>query len=71
MSYSAKSKIIFMGPRQPFTCDVCKFVLRDLEDMKSVKEHTACTNCVTNFKHINLEKWKKGWRPTVREARST
>ena len=70
MSYSAKSKVIFMGSQHSFTCDVCKFVLRDLEDLKSAKDHGACTNCTINFKYLNLEKWKKGWRPSVEEARS-
>jgi len=71
MSYSAKTNIHLVGTGQPFICSVCNFVLRDIEDVKSVKDHEACTNCVTNFKFVNLEKWEKGWRPSIVEARSS
>jgi len=70
MLYSAKSKVLFLGDKQPYVCAVCKFVLRDLEDVKSVHAHDACTNCVSNFKYINYVKWEKGWRPNVEQARS-
>ena len=70
MSYSAKTRIIIEGGSHPFTCPVCKFVLRDIEDVMSTKEHTACSSCVTNFKFVNLEKWEKGWRPSIEEART-
>lgn len=71
MSYSSKTKIKITGKKNPFTCPICKFVLRDIEDVKSVKKHGGCSNCVTNFKFSNLEKWKNGWRPSIEEARSS
>lgn len=70
MSYSAKIKIIVSGDGRPFSCPVCQFVLRDIEDATCVKTHSACTNCVNNFKFANFEKWKKGWRPSIEEART-
>jgi len=70
MSYLVKSKVIFLGDKQPYVCGVCKFVLRDLEDVKSVNTHTACTSCVSSFKYTNYVKWEKGWRPNVEQARS-
>jgi len=70
MSYSSKSRIKITGDSHPFTCPVCEFVLRDLEDVESVKKNTACTVCADFFKFPNLKKWKNGWRPTVEEART-
>jgi hypothetical protein len=70
MSYLARPKIIYVGKKQPYVCDVCKFVLRDLDDVKSVHNEGACTNCTMNFRYTNYSKWDSGWRPTVEEARS-
>ena len=63
-------KIISIGETQPVICPVCQFVLRDKEDVKSVKKETACTTCVINFKYIYSLKWKEGWRPSIDEARN-
>lgn len=70
MSYSASSKVVFVGKKQPYKCEVCQFVLRDIEDVKSAKEHGACTNCVMVFKYVRYDDWENGWRPTISEARS-
>lgn len=70
MSYSSKVEIKIMGTTSPFVCPVCEFVLRDLDDVISVKTHSACRVCTDSFKFPNLEKWKNGWRPTVEEART-
>ena len=70
MSYSAKTRIIRSGKGTHFTCPICKFVLRDLEDIVSTKAHGGCTNCITNFKFNNIEKWENGWRPSIEEART-
>ena len=70
MSYSAKTKIIRSGKGTHFACPICKFVLRDLEDTISTKNHGGCTNCITNFKFNNIKKWENGWRPSIEEART-
>ena len=70
MSSSIKSKIIKIGKPQTLICPVCEFILRDIDDMKSVKEENACTECTINFKYSHSNKWELGWRPTVKEARS-
>ena len=70
MSFSIKPKIIKTGKTQPVICPVCKFVLRDTDDVKSVKEEKACSECTMNFKYLNAEKWQSGWRPNLKEARS-
>jgi hypothetical protein len=67
---SFRTQIIVRGQKQPLECPVCKFVLRDSEDVISVKSEKACTECTINFKHINLEKWLDGWRPSIEKARS-
>ena len=64
------TQIIASGEQYPLICPVCKYVLRDYEDAKSVKDEKACTECTLNFKHINYEKWASGWRPSIEEARS-
>ena len=51
-------------------CDVCGFVARDTEDLKSIYKEGACTECIMNFKHIALDDWKKGIRPTQEAARA-
>lgn len=65
-----KTQIIVSGKKIPIECPTCRFVLRDDIDVKSVQKESACTECVVNFKHINLEKWEQGWRPTKKESRS-
>ena len=62
-------KIILLGEEQPIVCPVCQFVLRDREDVKSVKKEEACITCVINFKYLHLFKWNEGWRPSRDEAR--
>ena len=70
MSSLIKSKITKIGKPQPLVCPVCEFVLRDMDDVKSVKKEDACTECTLNFKYSYSDKWELGWRPTVKEARS-
>jgi|6_EtaG_2_1085325.scaffolds.fasta_scaffold06755_2 hypothetical protein len=69
MSYSAKTMIIYLGDSQPYTCVVCEFVLRDDEDVESVKTEGACEHCVLMFKYSRRKEWDSGWRPTIAEAR--
>jgi len=64
------TQIIVKGSQAPLECPVCKFVLRDSKDVESVKKERACTECTLNFKHVNLEQWQDGWRPSIDEARS-
>jgi len=70
MSYSAKPKIVFVGDAQPYFCEVCRYVLRDLDDVDSARDNGACTNCVLNFRYTHHDEWNSGWRPTIDEARS-
>lgn len=51
------------------TCEVCGFLARDRDDLVSIKEEGACTECVLNFKHVMADEWKKGQRPTLEVAR--
>ena len=50
-------------------CEVCGFLARDREDLASIDEEGACTECVMNFKHAMSSEWKKGERPTLEVAR--
>jgi len=65
-----RTQIIVKGEQAPLECPVCKFVLRDDHDVRSVRKEKACSECTINFKHIFLDKWRDGWRPSVEEARS-
>ena len=67
---SLKTQIIVKGDVYPIECPVCKFVVRDDLDVLSVEKEKACTECTINFKHIHLDKWQEGWRPSIEEARS-
>ena len=67
---SLRAQIVVKGEKQPLVCPVCNFVLRDDEDVRSVKREDACSECTINFKHIHLNRWKDGWRPSIEEARA-
>lgn len=51
-------------------CPVCQYLSRDSKDSQSIREHGACTECYTNFRHLMATEWDKGVRPTVEVARS-
>ena len=51
-------------------CEVCGFYSRDTEDLKSIRNEGACTECVLNFKHLMWDDWKNGIRPTQETARA-
>jgi len=70
MSFLARTKILKSGEAQPVVCPVCEFVLRDIEDVTSVKKEQACSECTLNFKYLYIDKWESGWRPTVKDART-
>ena len=44
-------------------CPLCSFVLRNYDDVLSVKSVGCCEECKTVFYWSNIEKWNKGWRP--------
>lgn len=50
-------------------CPVCQYMSRDARDSQSIREHDACTECYTNFRHLMGEEWDRGSRPTLEEAR--
>lgn len=50
-------------------CEVCGYLARDNDDLESIKSEGACTECVLNFKYLDLDGWKKGQRPTLEVAR--
>lgn len=70
MSRSLKTKVLVVGKKVPIECPVCKLLLRDSDDVKSVNEDTACTECALNFKNSYRKQWESGWRPSVSEARA-
>ena len=51
------------------TCQVCGFLARDKDDIESIAEEKACTECVLNFKKPMGDAWLKGERPTESVAR--
>lgn len=50
-------------------CPVCKYLARDLDDISSIQEHEACTECYNNFRFAMKHEWDNGERPTLEEAR--
>ena len=69
LSHLLKTGIISIGEPQLLSCPVCDLVPIDAEDTKSIRSEGACTSCVINFKHLYIDKWTSGWRPTIKEAR--
>lgn len=51
-------------------CPVCNFLARDSDDIESIINENACTECTLNFKYENPDGWVKGERPAVAVARS-
>jgi hypothetical protein len=54
----------------PFFCPYCKSPMSSSGEVESFKRMGGCTICETYFVYLEPEKWKKGWRPTVGEARA-
>lgn len=50
-------------------CPVCGYLSRDINDMLSIKQEKACTECVINFKIPMKNLWELGQRPTMKVAR--
>ena len=67
---SLRSQIIVSGEEQPLVCPVCNYILRDDADVMSVKNDSACTECIINFKHVDIDQWELGCRPSIEEARA-
>ena len=65
-----KANVTFSGDTRDVLCPVCKYVLKDDEDARSVMEDGACWECVTTFKYTYITKWLDGWRPSKDEARA-
>lgn len=64
-----RANVTFTGDRHHVICPVCEYVLKDDEDVKSVREEGACDECVLTFKYAHRQKWIAGWRPSKDEAR--
>lgn len=72
MLSSDRNKIYFIEDGENVTsfCPVCQFLARDSEDLEVIQKEKACRECTTNFKYLDLESWKRGVRPSLKEARS-
>lgn len=51
----------------PHDCPVCKFMMRDMQDVISYEEYECCTDCQNQFVFRNLSAWISGSRPTDEE----
>ena len=51
MRKSYKSKVLVRRLSDPvtITCNYCKFLARDNNDLASIYKHNACTECYTTF----------------------
>ena len=54
----------------PFFCPVCKIAMYSTLDEESFKRVSCCRDCETDFAEKDLEKWKKGSRPSVEDVNS-
>ena len=46
-------------------CPICRNLLSNVEDVKSVRENDACESCYLIYYYKNKDKWEKGWRPKL------
>ena len=66
-----RSILITDSPVQAiFECPVCLLLVRDSDDINSVKENGGCTECIINFMHSVDFNWKMQERPSIHLARS-
>lgn len=54
-------------PDVPIACDVCKTLLRNIDDELSYKEYKCCDQCSQDFARRDRERWDSGWRPAQDE----
>lgn len=71
MLKSYKNNIAFISntKRVELICNICEYVARDREDLQSIHQEGACTECISNFMYQSNVDWKKGIRPTRDVAR--
>ena len=50
-------------------CPLCDFVMIPEKDLDYLKKYNACFSCSTKWAEPNLEKWKRGWRPTSEQIK--
>ena len=70
--YTDKVKVLNTGEDISFdnnVCPVCLYLSRDMDDVQSIVEEGACTECTNNFKFAMKDKWEQGQRPTTKVAR--
>ena len=51
----------------PLDCPICDTTLRDKKDAASYEDWECCVSCSDKYGYPNLDKWKKGWRPSMDE----
>jgi len=53
----------------PLDCPVCKYLLRDHDDVLEFQHSQCCLDCAIVWAHPNVEKWATGWRPSTSELK--
>ena len=72
-TWKKKDNLIIIKPKNwelVADCPVCCLAMRSEKDYIYYKTEDCCYICAINFKFPYKEKWKKGWRPTINEARN-
>lgn len=57
-----------MSDKIPHDCPVCKFMMRDMNDILSYEEYGCCTECQDHFAYRDLHGWMSGNRPCPEEV---
>ena len=64
---SSRSEIIIIGKtrkrKSNIWCDLCKFLVRSIDDSRSIHENGCCEECWLTFGQMRQREWKEGWRP--------
>lgn len=55
------------SPEYPAFCNVCSVVMSTLDDTEAYNRCACCRNCEMCFFETNQEKWKNGWRPSLKQ----
>ena len=52
----------------PLFCPVCDCAMNVDTDLAHFLTSGACFDCTVNYFETNRDKWKQGWRPSLKES---
>ena len=51
-------------------CEICRFLIRGLEDIHMLDKFGCCQECAFQWAQPHRHKWENGWRPSGDEIKT-